>query len=716
MPRLSFLPALPLLALTLLFPAPPAMAQPAGSFTLAQALSAPFSSSLSAAPAANRAAWLTNAEGRRNLWLSEPKAGKTTARQLTHFTADDGIDIGDITWSADGNQLAFARGGDFEYPSKPPANPALLPGGVEEQIWVADLTSTADPRPLTPGQSPIFTHSGDALFYLLHDQIWSISLKPAAKPDQLLHTRGNLSDLALSPDGKWLSFVSHRGDHSLIGVYNLAAKSLTYLQPSADQDNYPAWSPDSTRIAWVRLASDPDEQEFAQHRTTDLPFSLWVGEVATGKCKQIWWAETGPGSVFHEFEATAQLLWTAGNRILFPWEMDGWLHIWSAPATGGAAKLLTPGNYEAEDLSLSPDRRTLFFSSNQSDSSATDLDRRHLYQVALDENGLALTKPTPITSGDGLEFTPIQLSDGHTLLALHSDTRLAIRPAEVTVTALTDLAPAATPADYPAARFVTPQQVIFPAADGLSIHGQLFLPPPGSDSARHPALVFFHGGSRRQMLLGYHYMDYYSNAYAMNQYLASLGYVVLAANYRSGIGYGKDFREALNYGAGGASEFNDVLGAGLYLRSRPDVDPARIGSWGGSYGGYLTALALARASSLFAAGVDLHGVHDWNIELGRWNTPYKPLADPNRARIAYESSPIASVSTWRSPVLLIHGDDDRNVQFTQTPEIAAALRKQGTPVEELIFPDEIHGFLLHRDWLAAYSATADFFSRKLAPK
>src|SRR5712692_7352852 len=116
------------------------------------------------------------------------------------------------------------------------------------------------------------------------------------------------------------------------------------------------------------------------------------------------------------------------------------------------------------------------------------------------------------------------------------------------------------------------------------------------------------------MVLAWHYSEYYHNAYALNQYLAGRGYVVLIVNYRSGIGYGVEFREALNYGARGASEFNDVLGAGLYLRSRADVDPRRIGLWGGSYGGYLTALGLARASDLFAAGVDLYGVHDSSTE------------------------------------------------------------------------------------------------------
>src|SRR5438046_8661523 len=111
------------------------------------------------------------------------------------------------------------------------------------------------------------------------------------------------------------------------------------------------------------------------------------------------------------------------------------------------------------------------------------------------------------------------------------------------------------------------------------------------------------------MLLGWHYFNYYRKAYALNQYLASRGYVVLSVNYRSGIAYGMEVREALHYGAQGASELNDVLGAGLYLRGRPEVDPKRSGLWGGSYGGFLTAIGLARASARFAAGGDLAAVH-----------------------------------------------------------------------------------------------------------
>jgi len=135
------------------------------------------------------------------------------------------------------------------------------------------------------------------------------------------------------------------------------------------------------------------------------------------------------------------------------------------------------------------------------------------------------------------------------------------------------------------------------------------------------------------------------------------------------------------------------------------VDPARIGLWGGSYGGYLTALGLARASGQFAAGVDFHGVHDWSTELSGLGV--------EAARVAWESSPMSSVKDWHSPVLLIHGDDDRNVKFSQTVELVEALRRQKVEFEQLIFPDEIHDFLMHRHWKDAYEAAADFFARKL---
>ena len=305
----------------------------------------------------------------------------------------------------------------------------------------------------------------------------------------------------------------------------------------------------------------------------------------------------------------------------------------------------------------------------------------------------------------------MMLHDGAAIALLHSDAQRPARPAVLESGGeIRDLAPETIPADFPSAELVTPQQVILTASDGLRVHVQLFLPKDAVAGERRPAVIFMHGGSRREMLLGWHYMAYYHNAYALNQYLASRGYVVLSLNYRSGIGYGLDFREALNYGPSGASEFNDVEGAGLYLRQRADVDPARIGLWGGSYGGYLTALGLARASDLFACGVDLHGVHDWNLEIENW--PHSP-AQQEASRLAWESSPLASVDTWRSPVLLVQGDDDRNVPFSEMVRLVEALRKQKVEFQQLVFPNEIHDFLRHSTWLAAYHAASDFFDQHL---
>jgi dipeptidyl aminopeptidase/acylaminoacyl peptidase len=260
---------------------------------------------------------------------------------------------------------------------------------------------------------------------------------------------------------------------------------------------------------------------------------------------------------------------------------------------------------------------------------------------------------------------------------------------------------------------VEPQVVTLNAADGMKIPAQLFLPAGIAAGDRRPAIAFFHGGSRRQMLPGWNYGEYYHNAYAMNQYLASRGYVVLSVNFRSGIGYGMEFREALQYGAGGASEFNDVLGAGRWLQARSDVDRARVGLWGGSYGGFLTAMGLSRASDLYAAGVDVHGVHDWNNGIRNFVPAYDPLKRVEAARLALQSSPMGSLQGWKSPVLLIHGDDDRNVAFTETGTLVEQLRKLGVEHEILVFPDEVHSFLRYESWLRAYGATADFFKRKL---
>jgi len=674
-------------------------------FTLEQVLSAPFPTELTAAPSKGRVAWVFNARGRRNLWIAEPAPdGNYKARQLTSYGEDDGQDIGQLNWAPDASTIVFTRGGDLEFLDRSYPNAASSPQAMEQAVWAASLSSGQLTK-LSEGHSPAVSPKGDTVAFILKAQIWIAKLDGSGKPEQLIHAGGESDSLRWSPDGSKLAFVSRRGDHGFIGVYDFSQKSIAYLDPSVDTDNEPVWSSDGKQIAFLRIPVAKGRLPFRPRREGQ-PWSIRLAEVSTGKSREAWRAETGRGSEFHEVVADNQLFWTVGNQIVFPWERDGWVHLYAVPASGGSAKLLTPGNFEVENVSMSANREELVFSSNQD-----DIDRRHVWRVSPSSD-----RPTAVTSGSGIETAPVMASYNRTIVLLHSDAHAPMRPAVSSGKGeVRDLARDVIPADFPANSLVTPQQVILSAADGMQIHGQLFLPPNASDNARRPAIVFFHGGSRRQMLLGWHYMFYYSNCYAMNQYLASRGYVVLSVNYRSGIGYGMEFREAINYGAMGASEFNDVEGAGLYLRTRSDVDPRRIGLWGGSYGGYLTALGLARSSDIFAAGVDIHGVHDWNTEIGNFASSYKPSDRPDFARLVWESSPLSSISTWRSPVLLIQGDDDRNVPFAEMVNLAEALRKQGVYFEQLVFPDEIHDFLLHRTWVAAYHAASDFFDRQFKP-
>ncbi len=671
-------------------------------FTLEQVMSSAFPTELLAAPVGGKVAWVLNARGAHNVWVAEPPDYK--GRQLTPYADDDGQEIAELAWTPDARAIVYVRGGDFETLREDP-NPRSFPEGVSQAIWVVALDGGA-PRKLAEGNSPALSPQGDRVAFLSKRQVWIAATDATGKPEQLIHARGDADSLRWSPDGSKLAFESRREEHNLIVVYDFTSKALRFVDPSVDRDSDPVWSPDGKKIAFLRIPASREAFLFGPKRSAQ-PWSIRVADVASGAGRQVFIADEGRGSNMHRAVEENQILWGARDQLVFPWEKDGWLHLYAVPAEGGKAKLLTPGEFEVETVSLGRDRKEVFYSSNQD-----DIDHRHIWKVAV-EGG----RPAALTTGSGIEWSPEALSDGRAVAMLHSDARRPARAAVLTGSGDTrDLAAEAVPPDFPAAALVEPQQVIFSAADGLQIHAQLFLPPKSAAGARHPAVIFFHGGSRRQMLLGWHYMDYYHNAYAMNEYLASRGYVVLAVNYRSGIGYGLEFREALNYGATGASEFNDVLGAGLYLKGRPDVDAQHIGLWGGSYGGYLTALGLSRASDLFAAGVDLHGVHDWNRVIRNFVPAYDPEAQRDAARLAFESSPLASVKTWRSPVLLIQGDDDRNVPFTETIHLAEALRTQGVEFEQLIFPDEVHDFLTHQRWLEAYHATADFLDRHLRGK
>jgi dipeptidyl aminopeptidase/acylaminoacyl peptidase len=708
------------------------------SFTIEQVMSSPFPTALVAAPVGDAIAWVQNTEGRRNVWMAQ--GPEWEGRALTTYDRDDGQDVTDLQWTPDATRIVYVRGGEPNRAGDIP-NPAWDAEGAERAVWTVRSGGGA-PVHISEGARPRISPDGGTVAFIKDGQVWIAALSqvaaveeaaaaarqasdeeavlarptgeaadsesveaeaPVVESTELFEVRRGVNVAEWSPDGAKIAFVTGRGDHAFVGVYDIEDDEVRYLDPGLDLDGSPVWSPDSRSVAFIRQPHVQDRLPFFPRRSGH-PWSIRVGNAETGQGREVWRADEGPGSVFREISAENQLMWGGGDRIVFPWEKDGWTHLYSVPARGGQAAFLSPGDFEVQFVSLSPDGTEVLFSSNQG-----DVDRQHIWRVPVGGG-----RPEAVTSGPGVEWAPIVTAGSGTVAYLGSG------PTEPAMTRVltgggTPAVPGASemPGDYPSGRLVVPEQITFTSTDGLTIHGQLFLPADLQPGERRPALLFLHGGSRRQMLLAFHHRGYYHNAYAMNQYLASRGFVVLSVNYRSGIGYGMEFREALNYGASGGAEVNDVLAAGLYLRSRPDVDPDRIGLWGGSYGGYLTAMGLAKASDLFAAGVDLHGVHDWNTGIQNFVPDYIPEHHPELARTAFEASPMAWVDDWRSPVLVIHGDDDRNVNFNETVKLVELLRERGVDTEALVFPDEVHGFLLHRNWVAAYEATADFFIRRL---
>jgi len=677
-------------------------------FTLDQVLSYPFITGLVGAERTDRIAWVRTVRGVRNIWVAD--GPDFVPRQVTRFTEDDGQELTQLTFSPDGEVLVFVRGGDHDenWPGTPdtPPDPNLAAQGEKLAVWKADPSGAQPPTMVAEGDEPAVS-AHHALAFVKDGVIWTAELDGSGAR-RLLFDRGKDHELVWSPDGSRLAFVSGRGDHAFVGVYSGPEKPIVFMSPSINRDSAPAWSPDSARLAFVRLRGDGGPPRSRLIHTPN-PWSIMTAVADTGEGRAVWRSTTTLHGSFPTTEGQANLAWAAGDNLIFTANDDGWPHLYRVSAEGGAASLVTKGAFMVEGVALTRDRREVIYAANAGDRPGDD-QRRHLFVAALDGSA-----QRPLTAGGGLEWSPVLL--GSRAAFISADAR---RPPAVEIAAYGPpgerriLAGQAPPDGFPTTELLEPTPVRFTAADGTLVSGQVF---QAAGQRKSPGVVFVHGGPPRQMLLGWHYMDYYSNAYAVNQYLAAHGFTVLSVNYRLGIGYGYDFQYPEHAGPAGAAEYQDVAAAGRFLQKLPGVDPDRIGIWGGSYGGYLTAMALARDPDIFKAGVDLHGVHDWTLELAH-ETPdlSKRFEQGDRSEalaVAWRSSPEADLSRWTAPVLLIQGDDDRNVDFHQTVDLARRLEDKGVAVEELVLPNEIHGFLRYSSWRRADGATADFLDRTL---
>ncbi len=620
------------------------------------------------------------------------------------------------------------------------------------------------------GGSPELSPDGRYAVFVRDGQIFRVSTARGAKSAMdtggvaFIRAWGRQGNPQWSPDGGKLAFVSSRDNHAFIGVYDMQTRAVQFLAPSTDMDGSPTWSSDGTRIAFIRRPGTPFGQQavvagapFAQAAPTpaarradrgagagtegaapaagpsgcpapaqgfggggrgganadSIPqpadglcraafaggytLSFWVADVATGKAHELWHNQP----LDRTFANVNGLTW-AGDRLVFGAQpaKDEWDRYYSLSMANPQATpvLLTTTDGLINDgvadrtfttTALSPDGRMLYYSTN-----ATDIEKRHIWAVPT-----AGGTPKKISTDDGVVVSPTPLASGTSLAVLYFN---AAQPASIGIVPTsggnTRVVYPTLPKDFPVAAHVTPQIVLTKAPDGLEIHNQLFLPKDLKPGEKRPAIVFVHGGPQRQMLPAYHYMQFYHWSYAYNQWLQSQGYIVLSVNYRAGVGYGNAFRRAPNTQGRGNAEYQDVLAGAKYLQGRADVDPTRIGIWGLSYGGLLTAEALARNSDVFVAGVDLAGVHIYG-------------SAQDTTSLAFRSSAVGHIDTWRSPVFLQQGDDDRNVDFSQMVGLVDLLRAHNVYYELTVTPDDVHESLLHSRWLDIFARSSDFLHR-----
>jgi dipeptidyl aminopeptidase/acylaminoacyl peptidase len=398
--------------------------------------------------------------------------------------------------------------------------------------------------------------------------------------------------------------------------------------------------------------------------------------------------------------------WLPDNkRLWFLAEHDGWMQLYTVDVTAASPsrKAITSGRFEIDSVQLAPKGDRFYIESTEPHPG-----ERHLYAVSVD--GGARTKLTSATGAHGGAVSP---DDGAFGLVSSS----ANRPPEVFVMANGAAAEAKRVTtsysdEWSRYKWVEPQLITYKARDGAEVYARLYTPEMVG-ARRHPsapAVVFVHGAGYLQN--AHRYWSSYSREYMFHHLLASRGYVVLDPDYRASRGYGRDWRTAIFRWMGG-HDLNDVVDGAKYLAAAHKVNPGRIGVYGGSYGGFITLMAMFTSPDTFAAGAALRPVTDW----AHYNHTYTSniLNEPQEDADAYrKSSPIYFAEGLKGALLICHGMVDVNVHFQDSVRLAQRLIELGKENWELaVYPVEDHGFVEASSWADEYKRILKLFETNL---
>ncbi|HEX5724911.1 MAG TPA: prolyl oligopeptidase family serine peptidase, partial [Longimicrobiaceae bacterium] len=474
-----------------------------------------------------------------------------------------------------------------------------------------------------------------------------------------------------------------------VGVLELATARVAWVEPE----------PKDRRQALVVLGWAPRADRALVMGISDDFTDRWLYEVGTdGRARVVDHLRDEAWVAGPAFGAAG---WLDDGRVWFVSERSGYAHLYTAAA--GRTTALTAGQWEVTDVELSPDRGTFYLATSE-----THPGERNLY--ALPAGGGARTRLTALDGWTTGDVSP----DGRWIALLHATGNT---PPELYLMPNAPGAPArrvteSTTAEFRRGPWVRPEVVTFTARDGARVHARIYRPRDLGAQPHGGAVLFVHGAGYLQN--AHRGWSTYYREYLFHHLLASRGYTVLDVDYRGSAGYGAAWRTGI-YRHMGGKDLTDHVDAARWLVATERVDPKRIGIYGGSYGGFITLMAMFTEPEVFRAGAALRSVTDW----AHYNHPYtaRILNLPHDDTLAYRrSSPIYYAEGLRGDLLIAHGMVDVNVHFQDVVRLAQRLIELGkTNWEMAVYPVEDHAFTRPESWADEYRRILELFERTLRP-
>lgn len=588
--------------------------------------------------------------------------------------------------SPDGKVLAIERNGQI----------ALL---SSDGGWPITLTSTSGIK-----SGFAWSPDGRKIAYVSQGSIWVVSVADGesirltnAPPGSGDPRQATDRTPLWSPNGHWIIFQSGRRGNSSLLVVSEDGNTTSFLTPQAEEASGASWSPDGTSIIYVGRT-----KEYFSGRLNLLPFNPQSGQIA-GVTRELYTAPIDRGGGWLIRGAS----WSPdGKSLVVILQNTGWNHLYQIPVAGGAPVQITDGLFEDEGPVYSPDGTSIAFLSNRRLAEGRDL---WIIPTQGGEPHLASSFDVP-----GTASSPQWSSDSK---RIYFNRESSVETADLFVQDLTASAPArqltqTTPTNLHAAARV-PERITWKSKDGREIAGLLYKPHPSTPTQQFPAIVWIHGGPEAQD--GFRFDGW-------AQYLAQSGYVVLLPNYRGSSGYGEVFRN-LNVEDANQGEVEDVATGVQYLLAHRLTTPGRIAIGGASHGGTTVANAVEIYPDLFAAAIDITGTVDFELFAQRSNkqssirwTMKMGGTIEEKPEIYRRANVLLSVDKIKTPLLILHGENDPQVPPAEAAEFARALKEHHKTYYYFTYPGELHGFSQPEHELDAWQKEIAFLEHYINPK